>query len=811
MKKPLKTRLCPSFSLLLSLFLAPSILLAKEPQTKPADTDPTQTVEKDDASENKPITIKSMIGVFSTLAEKKGGTKKEVAEFENAFASYNESYKPPKNPTPGKSEEEIRNNSFVREHPEKLVNVINVLGDGEETDGARKMAAQVFTQSGNEQNTDGYRHAAEIIEPTYRRRRNDPNVLRVRAEANLGLGNHTVAIEDTTRAVEVDNQDERAYMIRALAYYQMKNYPKALEDSKRALALNPNNMTAYQIAKLSKGKVTTADEMNLTAIQKAMQEEVRREYESSEQQRRQFESASKTISPKTLQARAPTSGERMVDSLNLKARSAINLGDPRGAIKLTNQALHHAPENPDVLYTRAAAENLMGQYENAVEDATAALHRKPDHYQALDARALALVNLERPHEAIADADRSIAINPDSPYAYTNRAKAKENLGDYAGMIADYREASRLSSQFEDDLKEAAQKYGINLEPKTLRAMSPKTDITLEQSAAKGSQKKRFAVILISAVTGGLLIAFGLVHIIMGPRGNKKRITLGTAGTRSDADRLAGTALEEGYKVLREVGHGGMGIVYEAVDKALDRKVAIKKMRDEIHDDPRERERFLSEARIVAGLHHPNIVDIHNVFDDEGELFMVFEYVEGSTIDQVLAKKGKLSISEAQFIVHGVTAALSYAHTKGVIHRDLKPSNIMITKDGMVKVMDFGIARQAQDAMAASTKTNTVAGTPHYMAPEQEQGIVRKESDIFALGACLYEMLTGERPYPAPATTESKINKRYEKPSRVAANLPLELDEFIDAALEPDPDKRIRTASEFRTRLDDINSTNELLS
>jgi tRNA A-37 threonylcarbamoyl transferase component Bud32 len=403
----------------------------------------------------------------------------------------------------------------------------------------------------------------------------------------------------------------------------------------------------------------------------------------------------------------------------------------------------------------------MGQYENAVEDATAALHRKPDHYQALDARALALVNLERPHEAIADADRSIAINPDSPYAYTNRAKAKENLGDYAGMIADYREASRLSSQFEDDLKEAAQKYGINLEPKTLRAMSPKTDITLEQSAAKGSQKKRFAVILISAVTGGLLIAFGLVHIIMGPRGNKKRITLGTAGTRSDADRLAGTALEEGYKVLREVGHGGMGIVYEAVDKALDRKVAIKKMRDEIHDDPRERERFLSEARIVAGLHHPNIVDIHNVFDDEGELFMVFEYVEGSTIDQVLAKKGKLSISEAQFIVHGVTAALSYAHTKGVIHRDLKPSNIMITKDGMVKVMDFGIARQAQDAMAASTKTNTVAGTPHYMAPEQEQGIVRKESDIFALGACLYEMLTGERPYPAPATTESKINKRYE--------------------------------------------------
>lgn len=670
------------------------------------------------------------------------------------------------------------------------------------------MTSEIVSQAGSDEDQTAYRWSLDATSRVIQNQPDDHRAWRARGQANLGLGNTKAAIEDTTKAVEINKEDERAYMVRALAYYKMKSYSQALDDAKRTLAINPNNETAYQIAKLSAGRVTKAEDMNLNAMQKAMAEDVAKEFESHQQQRNQFEAQKKTLSPETLQAKTPASPERVVDSLNMKAMARINLGDPHAAIKLTNQALIHEPQNVESLYTRAAAENLMGQWENAVEDTTAVLHRDANHFQALDARALALNNLGRHEEALADSDRSISLKPDSPYARKNKAKSYEGLGRYAEMIDAYKAAARLSPQFEDDLRAAADKYGINLEPQTLKALTPSADLKVEtEASARSAQKKRFAVILTSSITGGLLIAFGLVHILMGSRSPKKRITAGAATGASTRSAI----LEEGYKVLREVGHGGMGIVYEAVDRALDRKVAIKKMREEIHDDPRERERFLAEARIVAALHHPNIVDIHNVFEDAGDLFMVFEYVEGSTIDQILAKKRKLSIAEAQFIVHGVTAALSYAHSKGVIHRDLKPSNVMITKDGMVKVMDFGIARQAQDALAASTKTNTVAGTPHYMAPEQEQGIVRKESDIFALGACLYEMLTGERPYPAPATTDSKIHKRYRRPSRLSANLPPELDAFIDAALEPDPERRIHTASDFRIRLDAIRAQDELLS
>jgi serine/threonine-protein kinase len=227
------------------------------------------------------------------------------------------------------------------------------------------------------------------------------------------------------------------------------------------------------------------------------------------------------------------------------------------------------------------------------------------------------------------------------------------------------------------------------------------------------------------------------------------------------------------------------------------------MREEIQQDERERARFLQEARLVAKLHHPNIVDIHSIVEDSGELYLVFEHVDGETLDQVMNRKKRLSVKEAQYIFRGVCHALEYAHHKAVIHRDLKPSNIMITTEGRVKVMDFGIARQAKDAMLKSTKTNQVAGTPQYMAPEQEEGTVRTESDIFSLGACLYEVLTGERPFNGPSTTASKINKRYTRACRVRQELPAEIDKLIDDALEPDPDKRVRSVVEFRARLDAI--------
>jgi tetratricopeptide (TPR) repeat protein len=621
----------------------------------------------------------------------------------------------------------------------------------------------------------------------------DPAARNVRATAAFGMGDYEAARKDADYILERDKNNQRAYTTRALAAYQEQDYAQALEDAKRALALNKNNKVAHQVLKLSQGRVTTADELGLDTVSRAAAERIGAEYEAHERQRSQVESI---IAQAPKKAVAHKDND-FADSLNQKALAKIQLNDPQGALKLTNRVLDKQPDNVNALYARAVAENLMGNYPHAVEDATQVLHFDPQHANALDARAQALNNLKRFNEAAMDADASLAINPKNPYAYVNRAKAKEQLGDIAGMIADYKSAARLSPQFSDELRAIARKYNLPLE--TAGATSGRVT-GLRTAEARSKTNSRFSVILVSSLSGGLLIAFGLMQIMRPrqPGGN----ALPNASPETKA-ALAGIGLQ-GYEQIRVLGQGGMGVVFEAHDKALDRTVAIKKMRDEIHLNESERKHFLQEARLVAKLAHPNIVSIHNIIEENDELYMIFEHVKGKTLDELLAKRGKLKPKECAFVMRGICHALAYAHSKGVIHRDLKPANIMITDEGMIKVMDFGIARQAADAKSAKTHTRTVAGTPQYMAPEQDQGEVRKESDIFALTACFYEILTGRRPFPNPTTTASKLNKQYERPSRVTTGLPAELDTFIDAGLEPDPGKRIKSAQDFLARLDALN-------
>jgi serine/threonine-protein kinase len=242
----------------------------------------------------------------------------------------------------------------------------------------------------------------------------------------------------------------------------------------------------------------------------------------------------------------------------------------------------------------------------------------------------------------------------------------------------------------------------------------------------------------------------------------------------------------------------MGVVYDARDKSLDRRVAIKKMRDEIRSDPAERQRFIAEARTVATLHHPNIVDIYSIVEDDRDVYLVFEHVAGSTLDQRLKDSGPLDFSSARQIIKGACDAVEYAHRHNVIHRDLKPSNIMITERGEAKVMDFGVARQAKDAVTKMAMTNTIVGTPPYMAPEQEQGSVRRESDVFGLGVCLYEMLCGELPFAGQGAGMllNKLNGRLTPLSTRAAGLPAGIDAVMAKALAADPDKRYKTPAEL---------------
>ena len=279
--------------------------------------------------------------------------------------------------------------------------------------------------------------------------------------------------------------------------------------------------------------------------------------------------------------------------------------------------------------------------------------------------------------------------------------------------------------------------------------------------------------------------------------------------------MAGTQLgQSSFRIVRAISEGGMGVVYEAVDTNLDRRVAVKRMRDALKT-PKDQEDLIKEAKTVASLHHPNIVDIHAVVSQGGETYLVFEFVEGKTLDQVVTERTRLALRDVKALLDPICRALEYAHGRGIIHRDLKLQNVMLTEHGQVKVMDFGIARQvslrkqAAETVGAGEAgktaedygvTRTLLGTPLYLSPEAEFGVVRPEVDVFALGVMFYRMLSGDWPFPPPASADMKLNRRYEKVSARVPGVAAGVDELVDRALDPDPEKRIHSAQEFRAKL-----------
>jgi serine/threonine-protein kinase len=253
-----------------------------------------------------------------------------------------------------------------------------------------------------------------------------------------------------------------------------------------------------------------------------------------------------------------------------------------------------------------------------------------------------------------------------------------------------------------------------------------------------------------------------------------------------------------YAVRSELGAGGMGVVYDAQDTKLDRRVAIKQMRPEIGQSARHREKFLAEARMVAKLDHPNIVRIHAVIEEGSELYLVFEYVDGVTLNALLDEMKRLSPQDALKVLPGIADALDHAHSQKVIHRDIKPSNVMMDRQGRVKVMDFGIAHQAKLTVSQYTMADAF-GTYAYMPPEQSLGQAVRESDVYAFAAMSYEALTGDLPFPGPDYRAQKESMVFRKPSE--AGISASLDAVFDRAFQPDPKKRFPTASEFLRTLE----------
>lgn len=279
----------------------------------------------------------------------------------------------------------------------------------------------------------------------------------------------------------------------------------------------------------------------------------------------------------------------------------------------------------------------------------------------------------------------------------------------------------------------------------------------------------------------------------------------------------GQLINDRYEIQRLIGEGGMANVYLAKDTILDRKVAVKVLRGDLAGDEKFVRRFQREALSASSLSHPNIVEIYDVGEDEGNFYIVMEYIEGKTLKQLIKKRGVLSLPETMDIMLQLLDALATAHDSYIIHRDIKPQNIMIKESGLVKITDFGIAMALNSAQL--TQTNSVMGSVHYLPPEQASGkgsTIR--SDIYSLGILMFEMLSGKVPFKGDSAVEIALKHMKEPlPSVKEINpvVPQSVENIILKASAKNPKNRYRDvremADDIKTCLDEEKENEERIT
>lgn len=487
--------------------------------------------------------------------------------------------------------------------------------------------------------------------------------------------------------------------------------------------------------------------------------------------------------------------EAPADESVRKAEATLEAGDFESALAQALNAVSLAPKGYKAYGLKASALNRLGKFQDAEDAAAESLKLKFDNPAAHENLAFARLNLGKYKECIDSATNAINFNASSAVAYALRASAYEQLNLEAQKLSDIKTAAALNpAQYSGHLL-AAQKGEKIFAP----------------SAKAGKPVPKWAGFLALAL--GAVFGVGLLAWMKKPLSPEAPTDAGKAAQRGEeapGDLLAGK-----YRMDRPIGRGGMGQVWEGWDVSLNRPVAIKQALagDASAEFALQREFCLKEARAVAQVRHPNIADIYDVLDLPGGVFLVFEFVKGKTLQHILVEKKRLPLDEAKRILGPACSALEFAHERRIIHRDIKPANIMLTEQGFVRIMDFGIARSigtAAPSQAASPSpaspetlmahTQTVAGTPAYMALEAMEGIVSPALDVYSLGVCLYEMLTGGLPFGSSPGLSQKVDKAYVKPSVLVPGLPAGVDALVDRALEPRYQARIQSAVEFSALL-----------
>ena len=274
--------------------------------------------------------------------------------------------------------------------------------------------------------------------------------------------------------------------------------------------------------------------------------------------------------------------------------------------------------------------------------------------------------------------------------------------------------------------------------------------------------------------------------------------------------LSGELIDGRYQLLRQVANGGMATIYEALDTRLDRKVAVKIMHAHLAQDEAFVSRFIREAKAAAALTHPNIVAVQDQgWNQSGvpAVFLVMEFIEGHTLREYLNERGRFEVKDAINYLTPILSALAAAHDLGIVHRDIKPENILISKDGRIKIADFGLARGELIGSTMTAESSVILGSVSYLSPEQVQrGIADSRSDVYAAGIVAYEMFTGEKPFSGDSPIQiayMHVNEAIPRLRSKRKEIPQGLDELIASATAKNPDDRPRTAGDFLARLQTI--------
>ena len=264
-------------------------------------------------------------------------------------------------------------------------------------------------------------------------------------------------------------------------------------------------------------------------------------------------------------------------------------------------------------------------------------------------------------------------------------------------------------------------------------------------------------------------------------------------------------LIDNFRIVSILGKGGMGIVYKAYDTKLDRYVAIKMLNSQIQNREQFIERFKREAKNQAKLTHPNIVGVYGFIEYSDLLGIVMEYVEGESLEKVIDRQSRFNLYDVIYILKQMLLGLGYAHSKGFVHRDVKPSNIILNKEGITKIMDFGISKSLFEK--SSTITSSKIGTVYYMSPEQIKGAdVTNRSDIYSLGCTAYEMILGQPPFDAVSEYEvmdSHLKKQPVKISSKLAGIPEQVDTVLLKAMAKSPMDRYGSCEEMLTDVNEL--------